>query len=887
MDPDREPRRAIIVASDHVEFFAPLCDAIPTILLPVATVPVLEYMLETISASGVEETLVFVPTPESDVRPAYWARHPLTKYVASSRWADSDDPRNMKVLVHEEPGVVSAGDVLRWVDEHVRINKSFLFFDGPVVSNANFAAALRHHDLLAQLEDTVSLTPVLSRIGRSGVTAGEKAMVILRDTTTSLVLGIEFAGEASAPVSVNLFKRAPRIHAHYDLDLTRAYVVGPQWVSFATELWDMHTMPALVASALGATELYNRQVGSYVLPPTELTLPVRSLAAYRSLNTLAARRWFAPFDPCSNALTNAGFPTRFAPAAHRSCREPRADVSRAARISDSVLGESAVIAERADVSGSTIGRHASIGPGAVVVDCVLLEGAVVGANSKLHGVVVGPNAVVREGAIIAPGSVLLPAVAIPAESIIPPGRFVCPPGRFAAPLIPMPSSGLAAHAICRRDDETPFPEASAEYADASSVPPESRLSPRAAATDPTSSTLFMAQLRPLSPPRRGRAPLVRAARWAETDIAALASPLHTDDDATLSDTEFVPASSADGSGSLSNSNSNSDSSSCGSISGDSSSGLSASESGSDSYPSEQEERRRRKQRAARGPARTAPNVIVAPASQHLLWHGPNAEAITVPWLSFSALMASRAADPTADGAGARPSGEVFQSELTDMVLRAIAEGNGADNLAIEVKGLCLACHRPQLDGAEGIFKSVLRYCWQSAKETRGALSSHAVHVTAVSNQVRDVLPKWMPAVLSFTAELDAVAATAGDGDGDAPDGSSAEPDAEGSDGFAFESDGPACPPEELEFLYFFQDFAESVGMLDVSAMANSLLYLLLDLEVCSAAAFSHWASELRESDTESDQKFIAAIADFIDWVEAEEDSEDEDDDSGSYEYDDE
>lgn len=129
---DEYPLQAVIIADSFNTHFRPLTLHTPRCLLPIANVPLLDYTLETLAVSGVQDVHIVCCAHADQIK----------SYIAKSRWSNNTPPI---VRVHVAPELLSVGDAIREMDGTSLLKSDFILVHGDLVSNINLQEALAVH----------------------------------------------------------------------------------------------------------------------------------------------------------------------------------------------------------------------------------------------------------------------------------------------------------------------------------------------------------------------------------------------------------------------------------------------------------------------------------------------------------------------------------------------------------------------------------------------------------------------------------------------------------------------------------------------------------------------------------------------------------------------
>ena len=145
-----ESFQAVVVADSFVRRFPPITYEMPKVLMPVVNVPLLDYTIECLSMSGVDEVFVVI-------------RHHVEQFerwLANSLWSKPGFQVHLKVFTDSH----SIGDVLREVDKLDMLRSDFLLLDGDLVSTFNMQQLRDAHKANRSKDKNAIMTMLLKRL---------------------------------------------------------------------------------------------------------------------------------------------------------------------------------------------------------------------------------------------------------------------------------------------------------------------------------------------------------------------------------------------------------------------------------------------------------------------------------------------------------------------------------------------------------------------------------------------------------------------------------------------------------------------------------------------------------------------------------------------------
>ena len=346
--------KAVVLLGGEGTRLRPLTYTTPKQLLPVAEVPMLERVLAHLRAHGVDEAVLSL-----GYRPdAFTAAYP------------AGEAAGVRLVYAVEPEPLDTGGAIAFAAGHAGIDDTFIVVNGDVLTDVDTSALVAFHRSHGAAA-TLQLTPVEDP-SRFGVVPTDDEGRVL-----------EFVEKPAPGTAVTNLVNA----GTYVLE---ASVLGriPAGRRVSVE---RETFPALAAE--GA--VYALASDAYWL---DTGTPLAYLAANRDL--VDGTR---PGPPVPGA--------RRLPSGAWAVGDP---VVAGSVAGPGLVGDAAVVADGAAVSGSVLGARSVVASGARVEDSVLLPGARVGAASTVRGSILGRDCVVAEGCELGPVTVVGDAWSVPA-----------------------------------------------------------------------------------------------------------------------------------------------------------------------------------------------------------------------------------------------------------------------------------------------------------------------------------------------------------------------------------------------------------------------------------------------------------------------------------------
>ncbi|KAJ2455527.1 translation initiation factor eIF-2B epsilon subunit, GEF, partial [Coemansia sp. RSA 2337] len=470
---EKKELKAVVLADSFDDLFQPLALNKPRCLLPLCNVPMIEYTLEFLAASGVSEAILICKSHSEK----------LQAYIRQSKWKRSSTP--MKVNTTAAQSATSVCDALRKIDESSVITSDFILCTGLVVSNMNLTELVAAH-VANKSRDRNQIMTMLLREAASTHRLFDKSdeSVYIIEPSTSRLLAVNTspslprAHDVDIPTNAIIYKMpkveprtgfidtnesvySPEVELRADLIDTHVSICSPEVLSLLTENFDYQVMrrdfvhrtlvsdllsstiyahiltgsssvlseavsaaaatsPEALAPALGALDL-SAGGGITSVSHSGYAAGVADTAAYDAISRDLIGRWAYPLCPDSNPID--GPPYSY----HRGAvyKTPSVFLGRESRVDHHViLGPNSHVADHARVFDSVLGSGCRVSGQSVVHGSYLFDGASVGRGSVVEKSILGErvtileNVVIERGCLIGDDVVIGPNVRIAAFSRI-------------------------------------------------------------------------------------------------------------------------------------------------------------------------------------------------------------------------------------------------------------------------------------------------------------------------------------------------------------------------------------------------------------------------------------------------------------------------------------
>ncbi|TKX21700.1 putative translation initiation factor eIF-2B subunit epsilon [Elsinoe australis] len=373
-----EPLQAVVLCDSFETRFKPLTLERPRCLLPLANTSLLEYTLEFLAASGVQEVFLYCGSHTAQIE----------AYIAASKWSRHTSPFDVLEVLRSTSR--SVGDAMRDLDKRAVLASDFVVVYGDVVSNLSLGPALKAHRERKGKDKNSIMTMVLREAGNGHRT---KAMgyepVFVLDPSEERVLAYEqIRGEGQdrgrgegnrleldedCLAKEELVIRTDLIDAGID-------ICTPDVLALWSDNFD-YEVPrrGFLHSVLKDYELNGKKIHVHV-EEEGYAARVRDVRSYGAVTSDILGRWTYPLVPDANMVADQTY-RLFKGGSYRE--------------------EGVVLAGSCEVGKKTvIGRATVVGAGSVLENCVVGRRCVIGRNVKITGSYIWDDVTIGDGSVL-------------------------------------------------------------------------------------------------------------------------------------------------------------------------------------------------------------------------------------------------------------------------------------------------------------------------------------------------------------------------------------------------------------------------------------------------------------------------------------------------------
>ncbi|KAM6948414.1 translation initiation factor eIF2B subunit epsilon [Aplochiton taeniatus] len=411
---EEQPLQAVLVADSFNRRFFPITKDQPRALLPLGNVAMIDYTLEFLTSTGVQETFVF----------CCWMSNKIKEHLLKSKWCRPTSPNLVHIITSDL--YRSLGDVLRDVDAKTLVRSDFILVYGDVVSNIDVSQALQEHRHRRKMDKNISVMTMICKESSPGHKSRceEDDVIIAIDSKSKRVLHYQKTqGLKKLEFPMNIFHSgSDEFEIRYDLLDCHISICSPQVAELFTDNFDYQTRKDFVRGILVNEEILGNQIHLHVTKDG-YGARVSNLFMYDSVSSDMVRRWVYPLTPEANFTNHKG----------RSCTHSRHNVYRGSGVSlghgsqmeeNVLIGCDTSIGANCQISNSVIGNNCTIGDKVVLDRAYIWNNVHIAKNVEITQSVICDKTQVKEGVRLSKQCVLAYDVVIGPSISLPEGTVV-------------------------------------------------------------------------------------------------------------------------------------------------------------------------------------------------------------------------------------------------------------------------------------------------------------------------------------------------------------------------------------------------------------------------------------------------------------------------------
>jgi translation initiation factor eIF-2B subunit epsilon len=404
---EEEPLQAVIITDSFNNRYKPLTLDRPRCLLPLGNMPIIDYTLEFLAVSQVQEIFILSCYLSDMVR----------DYIQNSRWVKSSLPPKIHTIAMQE--CYSVGDALRELDAKQLLRGDFILVSGDVISNVKLDTILEEHKTRRKNDKDCIMTMVLKKASPTHRlrAQGEESLYIL-DSKTNQCIHCEplelYPQKNIFKVDVEAFANHPKVQIRNDLIDCQIDICSLEVPALFTENFDYQDIRKDFVRGILQSDILGKTIYCHILTD-QYAARAKSTKMYDAISKDVISRWTFPLTPDSNIQQG----DNYRHSRNQIYKDQSVILARSAKLIEKVIvGANTEIGENSRISNSTIGHNCKIGNNVVIENSYIWDNVTIESNCNIYKSFIADNAHIWENVDVKKGCMISYNVEVGPDAVI-------------------------------------------------------------------------------------------------------------------------------------------------------------------------------------------------------------------------------------------------------------------------------------------------------------------------------------------------------------------------------------------------------------------------------------------------------------------------------------
>ncbi|KAI4492008.1 hypothetical protein M0802_010133 [Mischocyttarus mexicanus] len=375
----KETLQAVVLTDDFTTALTPVQDVLPSMLLPVLNVSLLDYLIETLKISRVEELFLYCSS-HIDL---------LKKYVKEKE----DEDLIINLIISD--GCRTLGDALRDIDGKSLIRSHFILIRGDAFLNYNLKNYLNVHCKTENMDKGVAMTMLLRNVGSTNDSflREETALVVSNKANNKILFYKKLKNEEKKiKLELNWFLDNNEIDISTCFIDTHVYLCSPAVLVLFSDNFDYQTMEDFIKGVLMNEEITDRRIHYQQLNSDNYGLPITSWKTYYTLSRDILHRRGYPHAPGMFGLLK-----NFVSISRSSYKHESVTLAKGCTLErDCLVGKNSTLGKDSFITQSVIGDNCSIDRNAIIQNSFIFSNVKIGSGCEITDSIIFPNCVIKQ-----------------------------------------------------------------------------------------------------------------------------------------------------------------------------------------------------------------------------------------------------------------------------------------------------------------------------------------------------------------------------------------------------------------------------------------------------------------------------------------------------------
>ena len=388
----KEPPKALIIGETFTSLLNPLTLDVPNLLLPVCGIPIIEFMLDSLSSSNIIKEIIICIKKRHDYQQ-------LDKYLKRYH-----KHLNIKIIQNEE--FESVGDCLRKIYAEKIISTDFVLIRGLVIINADIDELYNIHLQNKSKDKNCLITSIMKKFNNSQtIKTNYDENILIYDDNIKKIYQFEPTFQESNIVKVykTVNNKKLNVNNNYvvrsDLFETGIEICSNEFLNIINENFEIKNIRDFIKNIL-VNEIYLNTFYLHELGKELYCGMIRNIESYLNVNFEILNRWGYPIVidniDISNRLKINLKQTKFSIYCHKDTSSE--NYIKANLISEVVILDKENIVEKdSKLQKCILCKDVKIGKNCDLYNCIIFKGTEIEDEVIIKNSIIGNNCLIKKG----------------------------------------------------------------------------------------------------------------------------------------------------------------------------------------------------------------------------------------------------------------------------------------------------------------------------------------------------------------------------------------------------------------------------------------------------------------------------------------------------------
>ena len=389
----QEILKAVIIGENFTNLLAPLNSDIPSLLLPLCGIPIIELMLDSLSSSSIFKEIIICVKKYHDYEQ-------LDKYIKKYH-------RNLNIKILENEDFKNVGDCLRRIYTEKLISTDFALIGGLVITNTDIDELYNIHQENKKKDKNCLITSVMKKFKNTNeIKTDYDNNIIIYDDNTKKIYQFESTSQENKKINIyeTINNKKTNINNNYvvrtDLLETGIHICGAEFLNILNENFEIQNTRDLIKHVLVNNEIYLDTFYVHNLGRDLYCGMIRNIESYLKVNFEILNRWAYPIVidnvDMSNKLKINLKQIKFSLYSDKDTNSE--NYHKAKLISEVViLDKENIVGKESKLQKCILCKDVKVGKKCDLFNCIVFKGTEIEDGVVIKNSIIGNNCTIKKG----------------------------------------------------------------------------------------------------------------------------------------------------------------------------------------------------------------------------------------------------------------------------------------------------------------------------------------------------------------------------------------------------------------------------------------------------------------------------------------------------------